>query len=89
MDTLFDNPKPTAVTVQEGDQPKVIVRKGDFVKITRVPGSVYNYYVNYIAEVKDFRVNQRCALLFLEATPEPRFLFLPTCHFEKIDRGPV
>ncbi|NDC93795.1 hypothetical protein EB118_12230 [bacterium] len=88
MDLIF-NKGDIEVCENRNEQHQQFIKRGDFVRIIRHKKSVYNYYVNYIAEIKDYRANQKCALVFLEATPEPRFLLLPKEHFVKINRGPV
>ena len=60
------------------------LKRGDFVRIIRYKDSVYNYYIGYNAEVKEYRPKQKHALVFLEATAEPRTLYLPIESLVKI-----
>lgn len=62
----------------------VTLMRGDFVRIVRYKNSLHNYYIGYNAEVKEYRHKQRHALVFLEATAEPRTLYLPIESLVKI-----
>ncbi|NDC95786.1 hypothetical protein EB118_19165 [bacterium] len=60
------------------------IKRGDTVRIIRFGKSPFNYYIGYIGEVKEYRPNQTHAMVFLQATAEPRWLYLPIQHLSKL-----
>lgn len=60
------------------------LKKGDFVKIVKYKNSIYNYYKNYIAEIKEYNQYQNYVIVFLHPTHNFKLLQLHADHVIKI-----
>ena len=60
------------------------LRKGNFVKIVKYKNSIYNYYKNYIGEIKEYNPFQNTVTVFLHAPHNFRILHLHEDHVIKL-----
>jgi len=60
------------------------LQKGNFVRIVKYKNSIYNYYKNYIGEIKEYNPFQNTVTVFLHAPPSLKLLHLHEDHVIKI-----
>lgn len=60
------------------------INKGDYVRIIRQNGSLYNYYKGYVGEVKSYNKNSKTASICILGLPHIRTVQFPATHFVKV-----
>lgn len=70
---------------REMEQAHLYIKRGDTVRIVNVPNSMLNIYKGYIGEIKDYKIDQDSALVFLHGiTSSVTFIKFPLVHLIKI-----
>lgn len=74
----------TETRQREMEQAHLYIKRGDMVKIVNVPNSMLNIYKGYIGEIKDYKIDQDSALVFLHGITSITFIKFPLVHLIKI-----
>lgn len=74
----------TETRKREMEQAHLYIKRGDMVKIVNVPNSMLNIYKGYIGEIKDYKIDQDSALVFLHGITSITFIKFPLVHLIKI-----
>lgn len=69
---------------REMEQAHLYIKRGDMVRIVNVPNSMLNIYKGYIGEIKDYKIDQDSALVFLHGITSVTFIKIPLVHLIKI-----
>jgi len=69
---------------REMEQAHLYIKRGDMVRIVNVPNSMLNIYKGYIGEIKDYKIDQDYALVFLHGITTVTFMKFPLVHLIKI-----
>lgn len=73
-----------ATKKREMEQAHLYIKRGDMVRIVNVPNSMLNIYKGYIGEIKDYKIDQDSALVFLHGITSITFIKFPLVHLIKI-----
>lgn len=76
--------KAKETTNREMEQAHLYIKRGDMVKIVNVPNSMLNIYKGYIGEIKDYKIDQDSALVFLHGITSITVIKFPLVHLIKI-----
>lgn len=74
----------TETKKREMEQAHLYIKRGDMVRIVNVPNSMLNIYKGYIGEIKDYKIDQDSALVFLHGITSITFIKFPLVHLIKI-----
>lgn len=74
----------TETKKREIEQAHLYIKRGDMVKIVNVPNSMLNIYKGYIGEIKEYKIDQDSALVFLHGITSITVIKFPLVHLIKI-----